>query len=47
MILQLGLNDNFVYQILEWDETVIPMKDPVNFLVQPDLTKQNIPEVVM
>ena len=46
MMLQLGLKANFRHQILEWDDTVIPMKDPVNFIGQPDLTKSEIREVV-
>ena len=46
MMLQLGLKANFRHQILEWDDTVIPMKDPVNFIGQLDLTKSEIREVV-
>ena len=40
LILQLG-------QILEWDETVAPMKETGNLLGQPDLTKRDMWEVVM
>ena len=46
-MVQLGLKDDFGCQILEWDETVISMKDPGNFLGQPDLTKREMREVVM
>ena len=28
LMVKLGPNDNFLRQILEWDETVVPMKEP-------------------
>ena len=38
LMVQLGLKDDFIHQILEWDETVVPMKEPVNLVGQLDLT---------
>ena len=42
LILQLFLKSDFGIQILEWDETVVPMKDPGNFLGKPNLTKNKM-----
>ena len=41
-MVKLGLKDDFERQILEWDETVVPMKEPGNFLGQPELTKHEM-----
>ena len=38
-MVQQGLKAGFGRQILELDETVIPMKDPCSFLGKPDWTK--------
>ena len=46
-MVQLGLKDDFSGQVLEWDETVVPMTYPDNFLAHPDLTKRKVQEVVM
>ena len=37
-MLQLGLKSDFRHQILEWDETVVPMKELGNLIYQIDLT---------
>ena len=42
MMVQLGLKADFGRKILEWDETVIPMKYPGNFLGQPNVTKREM-----
>ena len=34
LMVQLGLKYNFGRKILEWEETVVPMKEPGNFLGQ-------------
>ena len=47
MMVQLFLKADFGHQILEWDETIIPMKEPVNFLFQPDITKHDMKQVVI
>ena len=47
IMVKLGLKADFGHQILEWGDTVIPMKDTGNFLGQPDLDKRKIQEVVM
>ena len=47
LMLQLGLKTELSRQLLEWYETVVPMKDPRNVLDQPDLTKIDMQEVVM
>ena len=47
LMVKLNLKANFSRQVLEWDEAVVPMKEPGNFLGQPDLTKIDIREVVM
>ena len=36
MMVKLGLKAEFGHQILEWDDTVIPMKDTVNLIAQPE-----------
>ena len=46
-MVQLGLMADFGYQLLEWDDTVTPMKDPGNFLGQPERTKPKMREVVI
>ena len=47
LMVQLGLKAEFGHKILEWDDTVVPMNDPVNLLGQTDLTKRNMGEVVI
>ena len=47
LVVQLGLKSNFGRQILEWDKTVIPKKDPVSLIVQPNLNKRGMLEVVI
>ena len=47
LMVKLGLKADFGNQVLEWDMTVIPMKEPGNFLGQHDLTKRDMQEVVM
>ena len=47
IMVQLGLKSDFGCQILEWDNTMVPMKILVNLLVQPGLTKRNIQEVIV
>ena len=42
LMVQIGLKANFGRKILEWEKTLIPMKDQGNFLGQPDLTKCEI-----
>ena len=39
--------DDFGCQALEWDYTVVPMKEQVNVLGQPDLIKCEIWDIVM
>ena len=41
------LKANFGRQILEWENNVIPMKDPGNLIGQTNLTKSDMREVVM
>ena len=38
-MVQLGLKANFGRQILEWYETVLPMKEPVTLLIKPNLNQ--------
>ena len=47
LMIQLGLKSDFGSQILEWDETVIPMKYLGIFLFQTDLTNRDIQDMVM
>ena len=47
LMVHLGLKANFGRQILEWDETIVPMKETGNFIDQPDLTKCYMREVFM
>ena len=47
IMVQLGLEHNLGYENLEWDYTMIPMNEPGNFIVKPDLTKREMLEVFM
>ena len=47
LIVKLSLKASFGCQIMEWDNTVIPMKDSRKSLGQPDLTKREIRKGVM
>ena len=47
LMIQLGPKDEFGRQIIEWDDAVIPMKEPDNFLGKHDLTKRDMQKVVM
>ena len=46
-MVQLDLDAEFLCQVLEWYDIVVPMKDQIDFLVQLDLTNCDILEVVM
>ena len=37
LMLQIGLKEKCGFQILEWDDVVVPMKDTVNFMGKPNL----------
>ena len=47
LMVKLGLKTDFGRQVLEWDKTVVPIKEPYNLLDQPDSTKRNMRDVVM
>ena len=47
LLVQLGLKSDFGRQILERENTVVPMKEPGNFLGQSDSTKRDMQEVVI
>ena len=47
LMVQLGPKADFGCKILEWDEPVIPMREPGNFLGKPNLTKRDTQEMVM
>ena len=47
LMAQLGLMDNFKRKVLQRDGTNVHMKDPSNFLGQPDLSKREMREVIM
>ena len=47
LMLHLGLKNYFGCQIMEWKQTIIPMKETGNLLGQPDLTKHKIREMVI
>ena len=40
LMVHLGLTDHFKHKVLELNEGVVPMKYPVNVLVQKHLTKR-------
>ena len=39
LMLYLGMVENFRYKVLAWDNSVVIMNYPVNFLGKPNLTK--------
>ena len=41
-MVQLVMKSEFWIQVLEWDNTVVPMKETGKFLGQPGLTKRDI-----
>ena len=43
----LGLRENFRHKILEWDEMVIPIKEPGSLIGKNKLTQWNMLEVSM
>ena len=42
LMVQLGLEDNFKRQVLQWDGTTIHMDEPIGLIGKPDLTKRKI-----
>ena len=47
IMVQKVLKADFPRQVLEWDETIVPMTELLNFLGQPELNKSEMIEVVM
>ena len=47
LMVQIGLLDHFKCQVLQWDGSAVPMKDPISFLDQTDSTSHNMCEVVI
>ena len=45
LMVQLGMKSDFENQGLEQDDTVVPMKDPVNLIGQTNLAKRDMREV--
>ena len=46
-MVQLGLEDNFKRQVLQWDGTTVHMKEPRGLVGRSDLNKYDMREVVM
>ena len=46
-MVQIDLEANFKCKLLGWDNAIVTMTFPGNFLPQPDLTKHKIQYVVM
>ena len=42
LLVQLGLNADFKYQVLQWDVATVPMKDPSGLLGKTDLNKREM-----
>ena len=47
LMVQLGLSANFKRQVLQWDGTTLPMKEPSDLLGKSDLNKREIRKVVI
>ena len=47
LTMQLGLIPDIKSYVLEWDGDLMPMKEPVNFLVKTNLAKCDIHEMVI
>ena len=47
LMVQLGPTAEFKRQVLQWDGATVHMKEPINLLGKPDLTKREICEVAM
>ena len=47
LMVQLGLEDNFKRQVLQWDGTTVHMKEPRGLVGRSDLNKCNMRKVVM
>ena len=47
LILQLGLSVDFKHQVLQWDDDIVPMKEPIILMGQTDLTSHDMCDVVM
>ena len=41
------MKSDFGCQMMQWEKTVVPMKEPDNMLDQPELTKREMKEVVI
>ena len=47
LMVQIGLNDDFKHQVLQWDGATVHMKEPSGLLGQYFLTKRDMHKVVM
>ena len=47
LMVQLGLEDNFKRQVLQWDGTTVHMKEPSSMLGKSGLNNHEMREVVM
>ena len=47
MMVQLNFIENLKFKVLAWDDEVVPMKHPGNFLGKPNLTKREMIWVVI
>ena len=47
LMVQIGLMASFKYQVLQWYDTAVPMKDPIIMIGQQKLTGHNMWKVVM
>ena len=47
LMVKLGLTADFKHQVLQWDGATLHMKEPINLLVQSNLTKRKMRKVLM
>ena len=47
LMVQLGLPVDFKCQVLQWDDLIVPMKEPSGIIGKSDLTSHGMREVVM
>ena len=47
LMVQIGLNDDFKHQVLQWDGATVHMKEPSGLLGQYFLTKRDMHKMVM
>ena len=46
-MVQLGLQDDFKHQVIQWDDVTVIMKEPIGLIGKSDLTIHKICEVVI